>query len=140
MKLQSKQARFVAEYLIDHNGTKAALWADYSAKSARTIGAENLTKPHIAAAISAAQEKRAERIEITQDWVVEELRKLAAANMADYLTADGDLDLTALTRDQTAALAEVTCHRRGHRKSSGKVRDPGGTHPDADLARPQCAR
>jgi hypothetical protein len=31
-----------------------------------------------------ARTKRAERIELTQDWVVDELRKIAAANMLDY--------------------------------------------------------
>jgi hypothetical protein len=29
--------------------------------------------------------KRAERAELTADWVVDELRKIAGANMADYM-------------------------------------------------------
>jgi phage terminase small subunit len=49
---------------------------------------------------------------LTADWVVEELRKIAGANMADYMksTPEGDpyLDFSALTRDQTATLSEVT--------------------------------
>ena len=44
--------------------------------------------------------------------MVNELRKIAGANMADYMKANpaGDpyLDFSALTRDQTAALHEVT--------------------------------
>jgi len=56
--------------------------------------------------------ERAERTRLTADWVVDELRKLAGANMADYMrsTPEGDpyLDFSSLTRDQTAALAEVT--------------------------------
>jgi hypothetical protein len=39
--------------------------------------------------------------------VVDELRKIAGVNMADYVSVDGELDLAALTRDQTAALSEV---------------------------------
>jgi hypothetical protein len=71
-----------------------------------------LTKLHIAAEIEKARIKRAERTELTQDWVVEELRKIAGANMLDYMksTPAGDpyLDFSALTRDQGAVLAEVT--------------------------------
>ena len=65
-----KQQRFVAEYLIDLNATQAAIRAGYSEKTARFIGAENLTKPNIAAAVAAAVAKRSERTEITQDYVL----------------------------------------------------------------------
>jgi phage terminase small subunit len=112
MKLTPKQARFVQEYLIDLNAAQAAIRAGYSAKTARVIGHEILTKPDIAAAIEKAMAERAERTRLTADWVVEELRKLAGANMLDYMksTPQGDpyLDFSALTRDQGAALHEVT--------------------------------
>jgi phage terminase small subunit len=108
MKLTPKQARFVQEYLIDLNAAQAAIRAGYSAKTARVIGHENLTNPDIAAAIEKAMAERAERTRLTADWVVDELRKLAGANMDDCMKANpsGDpyLDLSALTRDQTAAL------------------------------------
>jgi phage terminase small subunit len=52
MKLTRKQARFVEEYLADLNAAQAAIRAGYSAKTARVIGHENLTKPDIAAAIA----------------------------------------------------------------------------------------
>ena len=65
MKLTLKQARFVQEYLIDLNAAQAAIRAGYSAKTAREIGHQNLTKLHIAAAIEKAQTKRAERCELT---------------------------------------------------------------------------
>jgi phage terminase small subunit len=112
MKLTPKQARFVQEYLTDLNATQAAVRAGYSAKTARMIGHENRTKPNIAAAIERAMAEHAERPELTADWVIDELRKIAAANLADYVskTSDGDpyLDFSALTRDQSAALSEVT--------------------------------
>ena len=112
MKLTPKQARFVQEYLTDSNPTQAAVRAGYSAKTARVIGHENRTKLNVAAAIEKARTAHAERAELTADWVIDELRKIAAANLADYVskTSDGDpyLDFSALTRDQTAALSEVT--------------------------------
>jgi phage terminase small subunit len=76
MALTPKQARFVAEYLIDLNATQAAIRAGYSEKTAHVIGPENLGKPIIAAAITEAQDKRAGRTEITQDRVMAELAKL----------------------------------------------------------------
>ena len=45
--MTEKQKRFVDEYLIDLNATQAAVRAGYSAKSAYSIGTENLKKPEI---------------------------------------------------------------------------------------------
>ena len=46
-KLTHKQQRFVDEYIISGNATQAAIRAGYSKKTARFVGAENLTKPNI---------------------------------------------------------------------------------------------
>lgn len=43
-----KQKKFCAEYLIDLNATQAAIRAGYSAKTAYSMGSENLKKPEIA--------------------------------------------------------------------------------------------
>lgn len=42
-----KQQRFADEYIISGNATEAAIKAGYSARTARSIGQENLTKPDI---------------------------------------------------------------------------------------------
>jgi phage terminase small subunit len=73
-KLTAKQDRFVAEYLIDLNATQAAIRAGYSEKTARFIGAENLTKPIISAAVATAQGKRQQRTEIDADYVLTGIR------------------------------------------------------------------
>lgn len=69
-KLTKKQELFVKEYLIDLNATQAAIRAGYSKKTATVIGAENLTKPDISAAIQEAMDKRAKKIEINADYVL----------------------------------------------------------------------
>ena len=51
-KLTPKQQRFIDEYMIDLNATQAAMRAGYSSRTARQIGAENLLKPVVAAAIA----------------------------------------------------------------------------------------
>jgi phage terminase small subunit len=76
-----KQERFVQEYLIDLNATQAAIRAGYSEKTARQIGQQNLSKPDIAKAIKSAMDKREQRTQVTQDQVVNELRKIAFADM-----------------------------------------------------------
>lgn len=78
--LTAKQEAFVAEYLVDLNATQAALRAGYSAKTAFRIGAENLQKPAVAAAIAAAKAKRVERTEITADAVVQRLALVMTAD------------------------------------------------------------
>ncbi|MWQ45542.1 terminase small subunit [Glaesserella parasuis] len=75
-KLKGKQQRFVEEYLIDLNATQAAIRAGYSADTARQIGAENLSKLVIQEAIQEAQNKRAERVNVTQDDVLKGLLEI----------------------------------------------------------------
>ncbi len=75
--LTPKQARFIEEYLVDLNATQAAIRAGYSAKRARAIACENLTKPDIQGAIQKAMDARSKRTEITADSVLAELRKIA---------------------------------------------------------------
>lgn len=74
--LTAKQQRFVEEYLIDLNATQAAIRAGYSAKTAKEIGSENLTKPNIAKAIQEAQSKLSERTGITQEYVLSNIQKV----------------------------------------------------------------
>ncbi len=77
MSLTPKQARFVEEYLVDLNATQAVIRAGYSKKTARQVASENLTKPDIQEAIAAAQDDRSERTGITQDEVIQGLKKEA---------------------------------------------------------------
>jgi phage terminase small subunit len=110
--LTPKQRRFVEEYLLDLNATQAAIRAGYSRKTAAMLGYQQLQKTLVADAIASAQARRSQRTEITADWVLQELRKLAASNMGDFMRTgehgDPHLDFSALTRDQMAALSEVT--------------------------------
>src|SRR5271156_756470 len=59
-----------------HQLPQAAIRAGYSAKTAAVIGNQNLRKLKVSEAIEKAQSKRAERFEVTADWVVDELRKI----------------------------------------------------------------
>lgn len=47
MAMTSRQEKFISEYMIDYNATRAAKVAGYSVKTAYSIGHENLKKPVI---------------------------------------------------------------------------------------------
>jgi len=112
LNLTPKQERFVAQYLIDLNATQAAIRAGYSEKTATEQGSRLLTNVKVQEAIAKGQNKTAAKLEITKERIVEELAKIGFSNMLDYMRAgtDGDpyLDFSNLTREQAAALAEVT--------------------------------
>lgn len=90
-ELTAKQQSFVEEYLIDLNATQAAIRAGYSAKTANEIGAENLAKPSIRAAVDAALLERTQKTKIDANWVLERLAAEAEADIADLYEPDGAL-------------------------------------------------
>ncbi len=55
--VNAKQKRFCDEYLIDCNATQAAIRAGYSARTAYSIGVENLKKPELQAYITSELER-----------------------------------------------------------------------------------
>lgn len=79
-KLNTRQALFVAEYVIDWNATRAALAAGYSEKTATNIGAENLRKPYIQREI---QETLNARLESAEVKAVDVLKAWASIAFAD---------------------------------------------------------
>jgi hypothetical protein len=69
-RLTVKQKRFVQEYLLDLNATAAALRAGYRHGD---VGRQLLTKNHVLHAVSAAQQSRAERCQLSADLVLRRL-------------------------------------------------------------------
>ena len=69
--LTDKQQRWVDEYLVDLNGAAAAVRAGYSAKCARSIAHENLTKPDILAVLRERQSAMAAELQITRQDVIQ---------------------------------------------------------------------
>jgi phage terminase small subunit len=89
--LSAKQQRFIEEYLLDLNATKAALRAGYSPRTARQAGAENLSKPVILAEIAERTRALAERNGVSLDAFIQDLRERVHADVSDIFDADGNL-------------------------------------------------
>jgi len=86
-----KESRFIIEFLIDHNGTQAAIRAKYKKSSARTTASDLLAKPYINALVRDAIEKRNKRTEIDADWLHKHLSNKAEADLSDIYTKSGEL-------------------------------------------------
>jgi phage terminase small subunit len=82
--------RFCQEYLVDLNATAAyqRAYPKATRKSARTAGPRLLANVGISDRVAALQEKRSERVEITQDYVLTWLRK----NLKRAMQAEPVLD------------------------------------------------
>lgn len=88
-KLTPKQQRFVEEYLIDLNATRAAKAAGYSAKTSHAQGPRLLENVDVRSMIDAALAKRAEKTGIDAQWVLDRLAAEAGADVRDLYAADG---------------------------------------------------
>ncbi|WP_240485282.1 terminase small subunit [Acidovorax temperans] len=78
--LDSRQQRFVDEYLVDLNGTQAAIRAGYSAKTAAEQSYDLLRRPQIAAAIAAGRAAQQERTQINADALLLQAWQIAFAD------------------------------------------------------------
>ncbi|WP_276414284.1 terminase small subunit [Lactococcus petauri] len=83
MKLTEKQKKFCDEYIKLGNAKEAAINAGYSKRTAKSIGAENLTKPDLKKYIDERMEKIAsERIMSAQE-ILERLSLIASAEITE---------------------------------------------------------
>lgn len=116
-KLTFKQEAFVREYIgNDGNATQAAIDAGYSAKSAESIGEENLRKPVIQSAIEKYRKKLAEKWEIQRNDVLKSLISALFFDPADLFDDNGNIrkicDLPKMAR---LAIEGITIEEKGKR-------------------------
>ena len=115
--LGARQQRFVDEYMVDLNATRAAIAAGYSKNTASQAGCEVLRNPKVAAEIGRRQSLMAERLSVSAENVISELAKLAFANVGDFyrVGADGQLEVdpdALADPSKSAALARWTLLKR----------------------------
>ncbi|MHC4215670.1 MAG: terminase small subunit [Planctomycetota bacterium] len=83
-RLTAQQRRFAEEYVIDLNGTAAAMRAGYSPKSAQATASRLMNTVSVSHYIDSLILERGERCEVTADMVVRELAGLALSNIINY--------------------------------------------------------
>jgi len=80
MALTPKQQRFCEEYLRDLNATQACIRAGYSAKTAGTMGWENLRKPEIRQHI----DSKLSELSLSASETLKSISDIARSNLNEY--------------------------------------------------------
>ena len=102
--LEEKQKMFCKEYIIDFNGTQAAIRAGYSKKTANEQASRLLTKVNVQAYLKKLIENREKRTQITQDEVVADIIKVKNRCMQSEAVFDKDGNETGVYKfDSTGA-------------------------------------
>jgi phage terminase small subunit len=91
MALTAKQSAFVDEYLVDLNGTQAAIRAGYSAKTANEQASRLLANVSLQESIQEAMAQRSKRVQRTADDVLADLALIKADAMKIVADRDGNM-------------------------------------------------
>ena len=86
-----REQRFAHEYLIDLNGTQAAIRAGYSSHTAGQICQELLKKPAIYKEIARLEAERAMRTRISADSALVGIARLALSDIRCLVNPDGTI-------------------------------------------------
>lgn len=120
-KLTPKQERFCREYAIDCNATQAAIRAGYSEKTADNNAHRLMGNEGIKAKIAELQGKTAKKLEITSEFVLGELLKLATVDLSKAYDENGNLkQIHDIPEDVRKAIAGVeTYYERSGKDEEG---------------------
>lgn len=92
--LTTKQRRFIEEYCVDFNATRAAIRAGYSENTAQEIGSENLSKPMIAGLLL----ERLDELSMKAEEGIKRLTDMGRGSFEKFLriseTGHFEIDLT----------------------------------------------
>lgn len=109
--MNERQRLFAKEYLVDLNGKAAAIRAGYKATTADKVACYLLRRPEIAALVEEGKARRAEQKRITADRVIEELGRMAFADIRNFIDWGPQgvklRDKSVLDRDDAGAIADV---------------------------------
>ena len=86
-----KHEKFAQEYCVDFHGTRAAIKAGYSKKTARQQASRLLTKADILLRIKEITDKDKTKLEISPERIIRELGFLGTADTSKAFDADGNL-------------------------------------------------
>lgn len=107
-ELNARQRRFITEYLVDQNGTQAAIRAGYAKRSAHVTASLLISNANVKAAIDKQMSKMLSKIEVTAERVLAERARLAFFDVRKLLDATGKpKPIHELDDDTAAAIAGV---------------------------------
>ena len=108
----ARQMLFVQHYLANgKNAFAAALSAGYSKAHPRAVGYALLRNITVINEIERRTKAISDKLELAAEDIVKELMKIGFSNMDDYTSKLGEsitIDLSKVTRDQLAAVSEIS--------------------------------
>lgn len=108
VELTPRQSRFVDEYLVDQNATKAAERAGYSLKTAYSQGQRLLKNAEIRRRVDEGLEAQQERTQVSSDDVLYQLANMGFADIRQLFTPGGQLrSIHDLPDDIAAAIQSI---------------------------------
>ena len=109
--LHPQHKKFCDEYLATHKISESARRAGYSEKSAHVSGNRLLKRADVRSYLASRVAEQDVVQEDLASQVIKELKDLAFANIADFITVDEDgkpqIDFSAATPEQLKAIASV---------------------------------
>lgn len=84
-RLKEKQVRFAEEFIVDLNGTQAAIRAGYAPKSAGVQADRLLKNEYVQAYIDILKQERSERTKITADMVLQRFWEIGSADPSEIV-------------------------------------------------------
>lgn len=108
-----QQEIFCLEYIKSRNATQAAIKAGYSERSARVTGARLLTYADISKYINKKLDETKKKLQLTEEKVLDEIRKLAFSDLKDYVNGGNNiLEIKGLSNEKTAAIQGIKIEER----------------------------
>jgi phage terminase small subunit len=121
MGLTPRQLRFVDEYLVDLNGSQAAIRAGYSRKTAHAAASRLRRNARVSAALASRKWERTQRTTISRERGIEQLARIAFADIRDLYDPQGQLlPIPSLPDSIATAVASLRAVER--RSAKGQVR------------------
>lgn len=103
-ELTVKQDAFCREYVVDMNGTAAAVRAGYSDDNARQQASRMLTKANIKARIDELLKIKNDKLDITAEKILKEFARIAFGDLRKLYHEDGRLKEVRELDDEGAAI------------------------------------
>lgn len=130
--LNIRQERFCQEYILDFNGTQAAIRAGYSLETAGSNASGLLSLPKISLRVERVKAERLARVRYDADKVLSEMSLLAHSNLDHYyITDDGQVGLTELAPE--GAMRAIQSIKKKTKVFPAKGDDPGHKEYDVEI-------
>ena len=110
----ARHKRFVAEYVIDHNGARAARATGYSKRTANVMASQLLARNDVKKMVVAAEAEILKKAQMTAEGIIEEIAKQVYRDPRQFVHEDGTpKKLIELTAEEATLIDKSTVSPNG---------------------------